>query len=136
MVEEAILEANDKNVKVLSLGLLNQVSYSLFFVQEGSFKWWKKNDLTSLSSQSEELNRNGEFYIQKYPKLKVKLVDGSSMAVAVILNSIPKEANKVLFRANLCKIAYAVVYTLCHKGIQVNKPKTVYSLRISISSYI
>ncbi|KAL8172321.1 hypothetical protein V2J09_024125 [Rumex salicifolius] len=82
LVEEAILEADDKNVK------------------------------------SEELNLNSEVYIRKYPKLKVKLVDGSSLAVAVILNSIPKETTAVFFNAKLNKIAYSIVLSLCHKGIQ------------------
>ncbi|KAF2538788.1 hypothetical protein F2Q68_00019917 [Brassica cretica] len=40
MIEKAILEANKKGVKVLSMGLMNQ---------------------------GEELNRNGEVYIHKHP---------------------------------------------------------------------
>ncbi|KAL5560639.1 hypothetical protein UlMin_036850 [Ulmus minor] len=69
-----------KGTKVLSLGLLNQ---------------------------SEELNRYGELYVQRHPKLKTKVVDGSSLAVAVVLNSKPT------------KVAYAILYTLYQKGIQV-----------------
>ncbi|XP_031124323.1 very-long-chain aldehyde decarbonylase CER1-like [Ipomoea triloba] len=62
LIEEAILDAEAKGVKVLSLGLLNQ---------------------------SEELNRNGEVYVQKYPKMKMRLVDGSSLAAAIVsLNSL------------------------------------------------
>ncbi|KAL8144417.1 hypothetical protein V2J09_017449 [Rumex salicifolius] len=93
LIEEAILEADNKNVKVLSLGLLNQ---------------------------SQELNQYGEFYIQKLPKLKVKLVDGSSLAIAVILNNITKGTTEVLFRGKLSKIAYSVIYTLCQRGIQIS----------------
>ncbi|KAL8172323.1 hypothetical protein V2J09_024127 [Rumex salicifolius] len=51
--------------------------------------------------------------------VKVKLVDGSSLAVAVILNRIPKEATNILFRAKLSKIGYFIVSTLCQKGMQV-----------------
>lgn len=35
MIEEAILDADDKGIKVLSLGLLNQASYSLVFFRIG-----------------------------------------------------------------------------------------------------
>ncbi|XP_059651693.1 very-long-chain aldehyde decarbonylase CER1-like [Cornus florida] len=91
-IEEAILEAEGRGIKVLSLGLLNQ---------------------------GEELNRNGELYIQKYPKLKMKVVDGSSLAVGVVLNSIPKGTTQVLLRGNLSRIAFSIAYALCQKGIQV-----------------
>ncbi|MBA0811283.1 hypothetical protein Gohar_003202 [Gossypium harknessii] len=69
--------------------------------------------------QGEELNRYGEVYVKKHPQLKVKLVDGSSLAVAVLLNSIPKETTQVLLRGNLTKVAFAVTFALCQKGIQV-----------------
>ena len=65
------------------------------------------------------MNRNGEIYLEKHPKLKVKLVDGSSLAVAVVLNSIPQGTSKVIFRGKLSKVACSIVSTLCHKGIQV-----------------
>ncbi|KAK6270466.1 hypothetical protein POUND7_007564 [Theobroma cacao] len=92
LIQEAILEAKEKGARVLSLGLLNQV---------------------------EELNRYGELYVHKHPQLKVKLVDGSSLAVAVVLNSIPKGTTQVLLRGKLSKVAYAVAFALCQKGIQV-----------------
>ncbi|ONI22185.1 hypothetical protein PRUPE_2G112600 [Prunus persica] len=92
LIEEAILEAEEKGVKVLSLGLLNQ---------------------------GEELNRYGGLYVHRYPELKMKVVDGSSLAVAVILNSIPKGTTEVLLRGNLTKVAYATAFALCQKGIQV-----------------
>ncbi|OAY49483.1 very-long-chain aldehyde decarbonylase CER1 [Manihot esculenta] len=91
-VEEAILEADRRGTKVLSLGLLNQ---------------------------GEELNRCGELYIEKYPKLKVKLVDGSSLAAAIILNNIPKGTTRVLLRGNITKVAKAVALALHERGIQV-----------------
>ncbi|KAL9234328.1 hypothetical protein vseg_009211 [Gypsophila vaccaria] len=92
LIEEAILEADSKGIKVVSLGLLNQ---------------------------GEQLNKNGEVYLAKHPKLNVKVVDGSSLAVAVVLNSIPKGTSQVVFRGRLCKVAYSVVSALCHKGIKV-----------------
>ncbi|KAI3719375.1 hypothetical protein L6452_20272 [Arctium lappa] len=92
LIEEAILEADGKGAKVLTLGLLNQ---------------------------GEEMNRSGELFIRRNPKLKVKLVDGSSLAVAVLLNSIPKGTTQVVFRGRLNKVAYSLAQALCHKGIQV-----------------
>ncbi|KAL5538721.1 hypothetical protein UlMin_044803 [Ulmus minor] len=93
LIEEAILEAEEKGVKVLSLGLLNQ---------------------------GEELNRYGGLYVRKHPRLKIKVVDGSSLAVAVVLNSVPKGTSQVLFRGKLTKVAYGIVNALCQKGIQVS----------------
>ncbi|KAG2672043.1 hypothetical protein I3843_13G019700 [Carya illinoinensis] len=92
LIEEAILDAELRGVKVLSLGLQNQ---------------------------GEELNANGELYVQKFPQLKIKLVDGSSLAVAVVLNSIPKGTTQVMLRGNLTKVAYAIAEGLCENGIQV-----------------
>ncbi|XVF68280.1 hypothetical protein PTKIN_Ptkin10aG0192300 [Pterospermum kingtungense] len=91
LIEEAILEADKKGVKVLSLGLLN------------------KN----------ELNRNGELYIERHPKLKIRLVDGSSLAAAVVINGIPKETSQVLLKGKVSKVSYAIALALCQRGIQV-----------------
>ncbi|KAL2892645.1 Protein ECERIFERUM 1 [Bienertia sinuspersici] len=96
LIEDAILEAEEKGTKVVSLGLLNQ---------------------------GEHFNRNGDIYLEKFPKLKVKVVDGSSLAVAVVVNSIPVGTSHVLFRGRLSKVAYAIVSALCHKGIQVEYEK-------------
>ena len=69
--------------------------------------------------QSEELNAYGALYVKRHPQLKIRVVDGSSLAVAVVLNNIPKGANQVLLRGKLTKVAYEVVSALCQKGIQV-----------------
>ncbi|KAE9603419.1 hypothetical protein Lal_00008242 [Lupinus albus] len=92
IIEEAIMDADRKGIKVVSLGLMNE---------------------------DEELNMNGGLYVTKNPNLKVKVVDGSSLAVAVVLNTIPKGKTQVLLRGKLTKVAYAVAYTLCHQGVQV-----------------
>ncbi|XP_040372439.1 very-long-chain aldehyde decarbonylase CER1 isoform X2 [Rosa chinensis] len=92
LIEEAILKAEEKGVKVVSLGLLNQGG---------------------------ELNRYGGLYTRRYPQLKVKVVDGSSLAVAVILNSIPKETTQVVLTGNLTKVAYAIAFALGQRGIEV-----------------
>ncbi|KAH9627507.1 hypothetical protein KSS87_006198 [Heliosperma pusillum] len=67
----------------------------------------------------EYLNKNGQVYLDKHQKLQVKVVDGSSLAVAVVLNSIPKGTSQVVFRGRICKVAYSIVSALCHKGIKV-----------------
>ncbi|KAK2650907.1 hypothetical protein Ddye_018396 [Dipteronia dyeriana] len=92
LIEEAIREAEGKGAKVLSLGLMNQ---------------------------GEELNRYGGLYVQRMPEMKMKVVDGTSLAVAVIVNSIPKGTTQVLLRGKLTKVAYALVFALCQKGLQV-----------------
>ncbi|GAB2290222.1 Very-long-chain aldehyde decarbonylase cer1 [Dionaea muscipula] len=109
LIQQAIQEADDKGVKVLSLGLLNKAN---------------------------ELNRNGELYIQKHPELKLKIVDGSSLAVALVLNSIPKGATQVLFRGKLTKVAYGIAFSLCRKGIQVaaSKEEEYEKLKIALGT--
>ncbi|KAG5042956.1 hypothetical protein AAZX31_03G089300 [Glycine max] len=92
LIEEAILQAELSKVKVLSLGLSNQ------------------GDL---------LNKYGELYIKKYPELKIKIVDGSSLVVAIVLNSIPKEASQVLLCGKPNKVSYAIVSALCERGTKV-----------------
>ncbi|XP_019243835.1 PREDICTED: protein ECERIFERUM 1-like [Nicotiana attenuata] len=92
LIEEAIMEADQKGIKVLSLGLLNQ---------------------------EEELNNNGELYIRRHPQLKVKVVDGSSLVVAVVLNSIPKGTPQVVLRGRLSKVSSSIALVLCQRGIQV-----------------
>ncbi|GMP42480.1 hypothetical protein CsSME_00012216 [Camellia sinensis var. sinensis] len=93
LIEDAIMEAEGSGIRVLSLGLMNQ---------------------------GEELNKNGELYIRRNPQLKVKVVDGSSLAVAVVLNSIPKGTTQVLLRGILSKVSYSIALALCQRGIQVS----------------
>lgn len=69
-------------------------------------------------NETEELNGFGELYVQK---LKIRLVDGSSMAAAVVVNSIPKGTTEVVVRGNVTKVASAVVFALSQKGVEVCK---------------
>ncbi|KAK9101662.1 hypothetical protein Scep_025092 [Stephania cephalantha] len=71
------------------------------------------------SYQDEELNRSGALYVEKHPRMKIRLVDGSSLAVAIVLNSIPKGTDKVVLRGGTCKVAHAIVQALCRDGIKV-----------------
>ncbi|KAH7864094.1 hypothetical protein Vadar_025647 [Vaccinium darrowii] len=107
LIEEAIIEADASGTKVLSLGLLNQ---------------------------GEEINENGEVYIRRYPQLKVKVVDGSSLVVAIVLNSIPKGTTQVLLRGCLSKVAYSLASALCQRGIQVSMFYKIEFERLKVST--
>ncbi|KAJ0475621.1 putative fatty acid hydroxylase [Helianthus annuus] len=109
LIEDAILDAEAKGVKVLTLGLLNQ---------------------------REEFNNSGELFIRRNPKLKVKLVNGSSLVVAVVVNNIPRGTTQVAFRGNFNKIACYLALALCQKGIQVvvSREKDYETLKSKLNS--
>ncbi|XP_011650828.1 very-long-chain aldehyde decarbonylase CER1 isoform X1 [Cucumis sativus] len=92
LIEEAIINADQKGCKVLTLGLLNQ---------------------------GDELNKHGALYVQRNPKLKVRVVDGNSLAVGVVLNNIPKFATQVLLIGKVTKLAFAIYHSLSKRGIQI-----------------
>ncbi|KAL2321973.1 hypothetical protein Fmac_026352 [Flemingia macrophylla] len=108
MIEEAILDANKKGIKVLSLGLMNQ---------------------------EEELNIYGGLYVSRNPMLKVKVVDGNSLVVAIVLNNIPKGTTQVLLRGKITKVAYALTYALCQQDIKVATMHKDDYMRLQNSSY-
>ncbi|KAG8091913.1 hypothetical protein GUJ93_ZPchr0012g21921 [Zizania palustris] len=92
LIEKAICEADKKGAKVVTLGLLNQAN---------------------------NLNGSGELYLHKYPTLGVKLVDGTSLAAAVVVNSIPQGTDHVVLAGNISKVARAVAAALCNKNVKV-----------------
>lgn len=65
------------------------------------------------------MNKNVELFIRNNPQLKVKLVDGTSLATAVILNSIPKGTTQVAIKGNSSKVSNSVAVELCRIGVQV-----------------
>ncbi|RZC85828.1 hypothetical protein C5167_026502 [Papaver somniferum] len=70
--------------------------------------------------QGEELNRNGEIYMQKHPKLKTRIVDGSNLVVAFVVNNmVPKGTSEVIMRGTLTKVAYGIAFVLCQRGVRV-----------------
>nr|CAB3447260.1 unnamed protein product [Digitaria exilis] len=79
--------------------------------------------------QAKQLNGGGELFRQKYPKLRVRLVDGSGLATAVVLKSIPRDANQVFLHAGPSKIACTAASALCEKGVKViMNPKKEYDM--------
>ena len=74
---------------------------------------------TSNVLEGEELNGYGGVYVKRNPQLKIKVVDGSSLAAAIVLNSIPKGTTQVLLRGKITKVACAIAVDLCKQGIQV-----------------
>jgi aldehyde decarbonylase len=69
--------------------------------------------------QGEELNRYGELYVSKNPSMKIKLVDGTGLAAALVLNSVPEGTKRVLLIGKLNKLAYYLSLVLCQRKIQV-----------------
>ncbi|KAJ3691532.1 hypothetical protein LUZ61_020696 [Rhynchospora tenuis] len=92
LIEKALLDAEKMGAKVLSLGLFNQ---------------------------GDELNRYGEIYLSKNPSMKIKIVDGTGLAAALVLNSIPEGTKRVLLIGKLNKLAYYLSLVLCQRKIQV-----------------
>ncbi|KAI3944084.1 hypothetical protein MKW92_005593 [Papaver armeniacum] len=70
----------------------------------------------------EELNKNGEAYLEKHPKLKIRVVDGSCLTVALVINNItniiPDGGRQVTMKGKFTKVAYTVACILCQKGYQ------------------
>lgn len=73
----------------------------------------------NLHLQGEELNEYGELYIKKHRNLRINLVDGSSLAIAIVLKSIPKGTTQVVLCGNLNKVGFAIANALCQSGVQV-----------------
>ncbi|KAK4772177.1 hypothetical protein SAY86_013952 [Trapa natans] len=69
--------------------------------------------------QGEKLNGYGELYVKRHKKLRLKLVDGSSLAAAIVVKSIPKGTTQVMLCGNLNKVAFAIANALCQIGIQL-----------------
>ncbi|CAI8613865.1 unnamed protein product [Vicia faba] len=92
LIENAIMEAELNGAKVVSLGLLNE----------------------------KQLNAHYGLYNKRFQELKIKVVDGSSLVAAIVLNNIPKGTNKVLLRGKFNKVVFAIANALCSKNIEVD----------------
>eukprot|EP00253_Pinus_taeda_P019193 PITA_19193 len=94
LIEDSILDAEKKGAKVISLGLLNK---------------------------NEDLNRSGKQFVKQHENLRIRIVDGSTLAAAFILNSIPeKETSEVLIiSGGACKLESGIARVLCERGVSV-----------------
>ncbi|EEC73226.1 hypothetical protein OsI_07314 [Oryza sativa Indica Group] len=92
LIGKAIHEADRRGAKVFSLGLLNQVR---------------------------NLNGNRERYQKQQPKLRIRIVDGSSLAAVIVSNSVAPGTDQVILAGNLDKVARAVAMALCKRNVKV-----------------
>lgn len=94
LIEDSILDAEKKGAKVISLGLLNK---------------------------NEDLNESGKQFVNQHENLRIRIVDGSTLAAAFILNSIPeKETSEVLLiSGGACKLESGIARVLCERGVRV-----------------
>nr|CAD1820911.1 unnamed protein product [Ananas comosus var. bracteatus] len=79
----------------------------------------------------DELNGYGKLYVKRNPTLKLRIVDGTSLAVALVLNNIPKGINNVLLIGKPSKMAYTLSLALCQREVQVEMvQKDLYELML------
>jgi len=59
--------------------------------------------------------------------LGVRLVDGTSLAAAVVMNSVPQGTDQVVLAGNISKVARAVAAALCRKNIKVRNKNCAFA---------
>lgn len=93
LIEDSILEAERKGAKVIGLGLLNK---------------------------TEDLNGGGKLFLKRHEDLKIRIVDGSTLAAACVLNSIPEKESEVLVTyGGVSKLGCGIAKVLCERGVKV-----------------
>lgn len=65
------------------------------------------------------MNGNGELFLKRHPNLKIRVVDGGSLVVALVINSIPNGITEVILRGKFSKIVCAITQALLQRGVQV-----------------
>ncbi|KAG0623686.1 hypothetical protein M758_3G193600 [Ceratodon purpureus] len=91
-IENAILDADSKGVKVLSLAALNK---------------------------NEALNGGGLLFVMKHPNLKVRVVHGNTLTAAVIIKTLPPDVKEVFMNGATSKLGRAIALYLCRLNIRV-----------------
>lgn len=91
-IENSILEADEKGVKVLSLAALNK---------------------------NESLNGGGLLFVKKHPNLRVRVVHGNTLTAAVIIKTLPSDVKEVFMNGATSKLGRAIALYLCSRGIRV-----------------
>lgn len=92
MLEQAILEADRKGVKVLTLGALNK---------------------------NEAMNGGGLLFVNKHRGLKVRVCHGNTLTTAVILRELPEDVTEVFLTGSTSKIGKAMAVYLARKRVRV-----------------
>nr|GMD10598.1 protein ECERIFERUM 3-like isoform X2 [Ipomoea batatas] len=91
-IEEAILNADRRGVKVISLAALNK---------------------------NEGLNGGGTLFVNKHPDLRVRVVHGNTLTAAVILNGIPRDVDEVFLTGATSKLGRAIALYLARQQVRV-----------------
>lgn len=91
-IEEAILEADRTGTKVVGLGALNK---------------------------NEALNGGGQLFVDKHPKLKVRVVHGNTLTAAAILQKLPSGVKEIFLTGATSKLGRAIALYLSARGVKV-----------------
>ncbi|BFI24687.1 aldehyde decarbonylase [Marchantia polymorpha subsp. ruderalis] len=92
LIESAILEADKKGVKVISLAALNK---------------------------NEALNGGGVLFTDKHTNLRVRVVHGNTLTAACILKGIPEDVTEVFITGATSKLGRAIALHLCRRRVRV-----------------
>ncbi|KAL5990375.1 hypothetical protein ACLOJK_011275 [Asimina triloba] len=106
------------------IALLMGMSDSAFVVERNKLNKLKMQTwaIPRYAFQGGELNKTGEIYLLKHPQLKIRIVDGTALTVAVVLNSIPEGTKQVMMIGCLSKTGYNIIRILGERGVQVSIP--------------
>ncbi|VAH49939.1 unnamed protein product [Triticum turgidum subsp. durum] len=120
----------------LSMVLAWVYGSSAFVVESLKLKKFKMQTwvIPRYNFQAKQLNGSGELFTNKYPELGVRLVDGSGLATAVVLKSIPSDTKRVFLCGGNSKVEHAVATALCERGVQVimNQKKEYDMLKLRV----
>lgn len=92
LLEETILEADRRGVKVITLGALNK---------------------------NEAMNGGGTLFVKKFKDLKVRVCHGNTLTTAVLLHELPEDVTEVFLTGSTSKIGKAIALYLCRKHVRV-----------------
>ncbi|CAK9230354.1 unnamed protein product [Sphagnum troendelagicum] len=92
LIEQAILEAENEGARVIGLGALNK---------------------------NESLNGGGTYFVNKHKDLRIRIVHGNTLTVAVILNTIGTDVKQIFLTGATSKIGRAVAIYLCRQGVRM-----------------
>lgn len=69
--------------------------------------------------QNESLNKGGKLFVEKHPKLRVRVVHGNTLTAAVILHEIPQHVQEVFLTGATSKLGRAIALYLCRRNVRV-----------------